>query len=91
MTVEVRAAGFVAVTAAASCLAISRGMVANDLALDMCDVITGRGGLSASQGVVAVIGIACCPEQAVNGGALCGDPQPGCTCVSVASSTCEAV
>ena len=60
MTVEARTAGVVAVTAAASCLAVSRGMVANELALDICDVITGRGGLSASQRMLTVIGVACC-------------------------------
>ena len=47
MTGEARTASIVAVTTAAGCLAVSR-MIANDLAFDICDVITGRGGLSAS-------------------------------------------
>lgn len=59
MTGEARTAGFVAVTSAASCLAVS-GMVANDLAFDICGIITGRGALRASQGMLAVVGVACC-------------------------------
>lgn len=90
MTGEARTAGVVAVATAAGCLAVNR-TVADDLATNICDVTTGRQGLSASQGMLAVIGTACCAQQTVDGGALCGDPQPRCTCVSIASATCVAV
>lgn len=90
MTGEARTAGLVAVATAAGCLAVNR-IIADDLATNICDITTGREGLSASQGMLAVVGTACCAQQAVNGGALCGDPQPRCTGVSIASTTSVAV
>lgn len=90
MTDEARTACVVATATAAGCLAVNR-VVANDLARNICNVTTRREGLSASQGMLAVVGTACCAQQTVDGGALCGDPQPRCTGVSIASTTSVAV